>query len=515
MEYPIGIQSFEVIRTKDYYYVDKTGLMWNLVRLEVPIFLSRPRRFGKSLLLSTIQAFFEGRKELFEGLKISEYEKEWRRYPVFHFDFNCVGSNDISDLTDMMNLQLESYEKEWGLEPNKGDKPQERLMRLILKASKNEISSVVVLVDEYDKPLLNVIEDEDLQDEYRKTLKPFYGVLKSMGRYIRFAMLTGVARFGKVSIFSDLNNLRDISLSPEYNSLCGVTEEELYSVFADSIRDLAEANKESVEQTKSLLKSNYDGYHFCKPAAGKDIYNPFSLINAFANKEIGDYWFDTGTPTYVVKKMIARDYNFKDLSDTAANSRELLSGITADDSSVGQLFQTGYLTIKGYDKETELYELGFPNKEVESSFDELTLKAYDSYNTSDFNISLFKREVQRGEPEKFMQRLKSFTADFPYDQVPDLEVHWHNVMYLLFKLLGFYTRTEYKTSDGRIDATVKTKKYLYVFEFKMDESPKKAIDQINSKEYLLPFQADGRKIFKIGVEFASKTRRIKDYLIEE
>lgn len=514
MDYPIGIQSFEIIRKNDYYYVDKTGLMWDLVRLSVPIFLSRPRRFGKSLLLSTIHSFFNGRKDLFDGLEVSKYEKEWKRYPVFHFDFNTVGSRDITDLTENMDRQLATYEEDWGIIAKKSAKPQDRLITLIDKASGGEIQKVVVLVDEYDKPLLNVIDNEPLQNEFRQILKPFYGVLKTMNRNIRFAMLTGVARFGKLSIFSDLNNLRDISINPEFNAICGITENELYSVYSDSIKSLAKARGESAEQTKQALKRAYDGYHFGKPKLCADIYNPYSLNNAFADRSIGDYWFDSGTPTFLAKRMIKRGIEFSELNDTYASASELVSGITDDDSFIGQLFQTGYLTIKGYSDESEDYELCFPNREVERGFDDLTLRAYDSMTSSDFNLNKFKREVMSGEPEKFMTRLQSFTADFPYDQVPNMEVHWQNIMYLVFKLLGFYTRTEYKTSDGRIDAIVKTPKYLYVFEFKMDESAKVALSQINSKEYPLPFQADGRKIFKIGVEFTSKNRRIKDFVIE-
>ena len=511
--YPIGVQSFEKLREYDCYYVDKTEFVWKLTHQMAPIFLSRPRRFGKSLLLSTIHAYFNGQKELFSGLKINDLEKEWKKYPVFHFDFNTVGSESEDDLKKFLDSQLSDMEEEWAIPSNHDYTPQDRLIRLIKTASKDEERRVVILVDEYDKPLLNTVDDEPLNDKMRRVLKPFYGVLKSMDRYIRFSMLTGIARFGKVSIFSDLNNLLDISLNPEFNAVCGVTETELHTYFSDSIEALAQKKKRSADEIKDELKKTYDGYHFGIPEECEDIYNPYSLLKCFYNKDISDYWFESATPSFLMKRLIRREFEFPKLTNAYADRDELLCGITADDSSLGQLYQTGYLTIKDYDEDSQLYRLGFPNLEVEKGFDTLTLKAYGSMAKSDFDVSRFRKEVISGEPEEFMKRLKAFTADFPNDKVPDLEVHWHNITYLLFKLLGFYTRTEYKTSDGRIDAVVKTPRYIYVFEFKMDESPEKALAQIDSKDYPLPFSADGRKLYKIGVEFTSKCRRIKDYLI--
>lgn len=267
------------------------------------------------------------------------------------------------------------------------------------------------------------------------------------------------------------------------------------------------------KEISQKLKAAYDGYHFGNPRKCADIYNPFSLLKCFAKRSIGDYWFESATPSFLLKRMVKRDFEFPELSESYADAAELLCGITADDSSLGQLFQTGYLTIKAYDEESELYRIGFPNREVEKGFDTLTLRAYGSMGRSDFDIAKFRQEVASGKPEAFMRRLKAFTADFPNDKMPDMEVHWHNITYLLYKLLGFYTHTEYKTRDGRIDAVVSTPRYVYVFEFKMDESPENALRQIDSKEYPLPFSADGRKLFKIGVEFTSKERRIKDYLI--
>ena len=514
MEYPIGIQTFSEIRKYNCRYVDKTALAWELAHTGKYIFLSRPRRFGKSLLLSTLEEYFRGNKQLFEGLKISELESEWTQYPVLHFDFNTVGSRNITDLTDSLHRQLSTYESRYGLTPDNDIAKQDRFINLIQKVHDVSHQNVVILIDEYDKPLLNTIENPQLQDDFRSILKPFYGVLKTMDQNIRFAMITGVARFGKESIFSDLNNIRDISLEPRFNAICGITQDELYSVFDDSIEQLAEEYGKDTLWMKQELKANYDGYHFGAPQKCSDIYNPFSIINAFAKRKIGDYWFESGSPSLLVKRLIRRGYDFPELSNVAATTDELLSGITADDSSIGQLFQTGYLTITNYDSENDLYELGFPNKEVEKGFDKLSLSVYGSMASRDFDIAQFRKEVVSGHPEKFMSRLQSFTADFPYDQIPDLEVHWQNMMYLLFKLLGFYTRTEYKTSDGRIDAVVTTPKYVYVFEFKMDQSPLKAIAQINSKNYTLPFESNGRKIFKIGVEFASTSRRITDWIIE-
>ena len=514
MEYPIGIQSFAEIRKRDCYYVDKTEFVWKLTHTSKYYFLSRPRRFGKSLLLSTIEAYYRGRKDLFEGLKISELEKDWEEYPVFHFDFNTVGSTGIDDLKYSIERQLGDIERFWGVSSDPKFDPQNRFIELIQKVSDQTGKNVVILVDEYDKPLLNVLEEEKLDEEYRKILKPFYGVLKTMDSKIQFAMLTGVGRFGKLSIFSDLNNLRDISLIPEYNAVCGITEKELYAVFADSIAALAELMNESEEGIKRLLKNNYDGYHFGKPRLCEDVYNPFSIINCFANGDISDFWFESGTPSSLIKRLIRRRFNFSAINGQAADESSLLSGITPGDSSVGYLFQSGYLTIKDYLDRRRRYIVGFPNEEVERGFDTLSLKIYGQRKHSDFNIFKFEDDVFDGRPEDFMKRLQAFTADFPNDQIPDMEVHYHNIVYLLFKLLGFQTDTEYKTSDGRIDAVVKTDDYVYVFEFKLDHTAQEAIDQINSKDYPLPFEADGRKLFKIGVSFSSKTKRIQEWIVD-
>ena len=376
--YPIGVQSFEKLRENDCYYVDKTEFIWKLTHVIAPIFLSRPRRFGKSLLLSTIHAYFSGKKELFEGLKISELETEWKRYPVLHFDFNTVGSQSIDDLKNSLHNQLSEMEANWGITPNQSLNPQDRLTNLIMAAAKDEDRRVVILVDEYDKPPLNTVDNDELNEDLRAVLKPFYGVLKSMDHYIRFAMLTGIARFGKVSIFSDLNNLLDISLNPEYNAICGVTEKELYSCFSDSIEALAAKRGKSVDEIKDILKKTYDGYHFGRPAECADIYNPYSLLKCFYNKEVSDYWFESGTPSFLMKRLIRRDFEFPELTDAYADRDELLCGITADDSSLGQLYQTGYLTIKDYDEESQLYRLSFPNLEVEKGFVTLSLKAYGS-----------------------------------------------------------------------------------------------------------------------------------------
>ena len=514
MEYPIGIQTFEEIRKKDYYYVDKTEFVWKLTHTNKYYLLIRPRRFGKSLLLSTIEAYYKGRKELFEGLRISELEKDWEQYPVFHFDFNTVGSNSVENLQNSLVRQLSDIEQEWGITSNPKYEPQNRFIELINKVYGQTKKNVVILVDEYDKPLLNVLEEEKLDEEYRKVLKPFYGVLKTMDSKIQFAMLTGVGRFGKLSIFSDLNNLRDISLNPEYNAVCGISEKELYTVFADSIETLAETIGESADETKQLLKKNYDGYHFGKPRLCEDVYNPFSIINCFADRDIRDFWFESGTPSSLIKRLIRRQCSFSGINGQTTDEASLMTGITPGDSSIGYLFQSGYVTIKDYIERRRRFVVGFPNEEVERGFDTLTLKIYAQRKQSDFDIFKFEDDVFDGRPEDFMKRLQAFTADFPNDQIPDMEVHYHNIVYLVFKLLGFQTDTEYKTSDGRIDAVVKTDDFVYVFEFKLDHTPQQAIDQINSKDYPLPFQADGRKLFKIGVSFSSKTKRIQDWLIE-
>ena len=512
MEYPIGIQDFEELRKNGCVYVDKTDLIYKLVEEGKYYFLSRPRRFGKSLLISTLEVYFRGRKEFFEGLRIMELETEWAEYPVLHLDLNTKKYENKSSLEAILNMHLEIWESKYGDE-KKDRSSEERFMYVIRNAFEKTGKQVVILVDEYDKPLLQAIGNEALQDDYRNTLKAFYGALKSMDRYIKFALLTGVTKFGKVSVFSDLNNLRDISMLKAYESICGITEEELYSVFEEDIRALGKANNMTEEETKAELKEKYDGYHFNEECV--DIYNPFSILNTFANRKFGNYWFETGTPTYLVKLLKKNKSSIEELDGIEIDGKMLESIDTTSHNPIPVIYQSGYLTIKGYDKVFETYILGYPNKEVEKGFINFILPFYATLKNknSGFEIKSFVKEIERGDTDAFMKRLQSFFADTPYELVRDLELHYQNVMFILFKLLGFYTQAEYHTSEGRIDMVVKTHDYIYVMEFKLDGTAEEAMQQIESKDYPLPFECEGRKLVKLGVNFSNEKRNVERWVV--
>ena len=512
--YPVGIQSFEEIRKGGYCYVDKTDLIYQLVKTGKYYFLSRPRRFGKSLLISTLEAYFLGKKELFKGLAMEGLEKDWTTYPVLHLDLNARKYVDASSLNAILNQHLESWEAIYGDE-KKDRAPEERFAWLIEKACRTTGRNVVVLVDEYDKPMLQAIGNEPLLTDYRNTLKAFYGVLKSCDKYLRFALLTGVTKFSKVSVFSDLNNLMDISLSNRFANICGITENELYCNLEEDIRLLAEANGMNETEARQTLKEWYDGYHFAEHT--EDIYNPFSLLNTLAEMKFGSYWFETGTPTFLVELLQRSKYDLHRLTEEMATADSLGGIDTMETNPVPILYQSGYLTIKGFDSRFRTYTLGFPNLEVEEGFIRFLLPFYSNTSKSDsaFEIVHFVHEVENGHIDAFMRRLQSFFADTPYELARDLERHYQNVLFIVFKLLGFYTQAEYRTSNGRIDMVVKTDRYIYVMEFKLDGTAEEAIRQINEKGYAAPFASDGRTLYKIGVNFSNAIRGIEGWIVEE
>ena len=509
--YPVGIQNFESLRHDGYCYVDKTALMYRLVKTGRYYFLSRPRRFGKSLLISTLEAYFQGKKELFEGLAVHELEKEWAEYPILHLDLNIGQYDTGQSLNDILNRSLVAWERQYGSDPAEVSLPL-RFAGVVKRASEQTGRRVVILVDEYDKPMLQAIGNESLQDEYRNTLKPFYGVLKTMDGYIKFAFLTGVTKFGKVSVFSDLNNLMDISRDERYVDICGISEKELLDNFTEDIRDLASANGQTFGQACAQLKEDYDGYHFCPDSAG--IYNPFSLLNTFAKRRYGSYWFETGTPTYLVELLKKSDYDLERMT-RVETSADILDSIFTDDNPIPVIYQSGYLTIKDYDREFGMYTLGFPNREVEDGFMNFLLPYYSGVDKtqSPFEIKQFVRDVRSGDIDGFMERLQSFLADCPYELARDIELHYQNVLFIVFRLAGLYTEVEYRTSRGRIDLVLKTRDYIYVMEFKLDGSAEDAIKQIEDRQYALPFSKDPRRLFKIGVNFSSTTRNIEKWVV--
>ena len=511
--YPVGIQNFESLRKDGYFYVDKTELMYRLVKTGRYYFLSRPRRFGKSLLISTLEAYFQGKKELFGGLAVHGLEKEWKRYPVIHLDLNAKKFDTEEDLIRLIDRQLLVYEALYGSVPT--DKTvDDRFVSLIRNAATKTGERVVILVDEYDKPMLQAIGNDSLQTEYRNTLKAFYGVLKSMDGYIRFALLTGVTKFGKVSVFSDLNNLEDISRNPDYSDICGISEKELLDNFSEDIAELARANGQTYEQACAQLKEDYDGYHFCPDSAG--IYNPFSLLNTFKSRRYGSYWFETGTPTYLVELLKKSDYDLEKMTRVETDD-DILDSIFTDDNPIPVIYQSGYLTIKEYDREFGMYTLGFPNREVEDGFMNFLLPYYSGVDKtqSPFEIKQFVRDVRSGAIDSFMERLQRFLAGCPYELARDIELHYQNVLFIVFRLAGLYTQVEYRTSRGRIDLVLQTADYIYVMEFKLDGSAEEAITQIEEKQYSLPFRNDRRKVFEIGVNFSSQARNIDRWIVRE
>ena len=510
---PIGIQNFESLRKDGYRYIDKTAIVYKLVQYGRYYFLSRPRRFGKSLLLSTIKAYFEGKRELFKGLAIDSMEDvEWQARPVLYLDLNTEKYDKPEKLDDVLNDFLKKQEALYGSEESERSLGL-RFQGIIRRACEKTGHRVAILVDEYDKPMLQAIGNEALQDEYRSTLKGFYGALKSMDGYIKFAMLTGVTKFGKVSVFSDLNNLNDISMDLTYYNVCGITEEELLSNFPRHIDALANANGISREDCIEKLRHLYDGYHFEENAPG--VYNPFSVLNTLSKMKFSSYWFETGTPTYLVELLRQYDYQLENLENIETDADVLNSIDPTTTNPIPVIYQSGYLTIKGYDEEFKMYRLGYPNAEVEEGFIRFLIPYYTSIDrvNAPFQIQQFVKDVRSGECERFVNRLKAFFADTPYELTKSLENHYQNVLYIIFKLLGFYAHAEYHTSYGRIDLLVESKDYRYVMEFKLDGTAEEALQQIKSKDYALPFPMDQKKTYLIGMNFSKETRNIERYVI--
>ena len=512
MKYPIGIQDFVKLRQGGFAYVDKTKFVYKLADEGSYYFLSRPRRFGKSLFLSTLEAYFLGRKELFEGLAIYDMEKEWKSHPIFYIDLNTANFRDENSLYEVLNSHVSVWEEKYGAREYETTLAL-RFKGVIARAAEKEGRGVVILIDEYDKPILQTLRNQELQEKHRSLLKSFYSVLKTQDRYIRFAFITGVTKFGKVSVFSDLNNLMDISMDQRYISICGMTQNELLYNFREGIEQLGEAYGDTEEETLNKLKIRYDGYHFEEDTVG--IYNPFSVLNTLAKLRYKDYWFETGTPTFLVDLLKMHNYRLPDITREKVSDDVINSVDSMSTNPIPVIYQSGYLTIKGYDERFKKYRLGFPNKEVEEGFLNFLLPLYTSAgNNSPFMVDEFVQDVESGNPERFMQRMKAFFADTSYQVVGDAELYFQNAMYLVFKIMGFYTQVERPTSDGRIDAIIQTPDYIYIIECKLDRTADEALRQINESDYAAPFAMDKRRIYKIGVNFSSQTRGVEQWIIE-
>jgi len=516
---PVGIQDFEDLRTTGYVYVDKTSYLYRLISRGKPYFLGRPRRFGKSLFLSTLKAYFLGKKELFEGLYISEVEKDWVTYPVIYIDFNMGSCSDIRSLKIVLSVIFDRYERQWGI-TEKYDDLSVRFSTLIDTAYAKSGHKVVVLVDEYDKALINTMDEPAKNEELRIFLKGFYGVLKGMDYALRFVFLTGVTKFSKVSIFSDLNQLEDISLDEQYAGICGISETELLRDFQPEIQALADKRRLTFDSAVAELKKHYDGYRFAKE--GDDMYNPFSLLNVFNKKDFGYYWFKTGTPTFLVKALKNQHYDIRKFDNEVIIPIHSIDDYRVNETSLEPLlFQSGYLTIKAYDESLHAFTLGFPNEEVKYGFLNQLLPVYAPQVILDnsFSVIAFIKAIRNGNMEDFMVLLKAFYASIPYDLEENRdkdEKYYQLIFYLLFTLMGQFVETEVKSATGRADAVVKTADSIYVFEFKMDEyaTANDALAQINDKGYLIPYTADHRRLVKTGVAFSILSKGVKEWIIE-
>ncbi|MDD6080591.1 MAG: ATP-binding protein [bacterium] len=529
MKYPIGMQSFDQIREMGFVYVDKTDMVYRLATEGKIYFLSRPRRFGKSLLVSTLKHYFLGHKELFQGLAIEQLEQEWLEYPVFHIDFNGANFLEAGALKSKIEGYICDWERQYGIEPQSpflGD----RFKAVLAAAHRKTGRRAVVLIDEYDKPILDVLDSEfyatvdgnriRFEDMHREILKGFYSVFKGADEHLRFVLLTGVTKFSQISVFSGFNQPKDISMDKRYEALCGITEEELYTVFADPIKELAESQNLDEEEMKQLLKRQYDGYHFSTRLT--DIYNPFSLLNCFDSMAIQDYWFASGTPTYLVRLLNHFKQNINELIQDYHFPEEFIDYKADVEQPLPMIFQSGYLTIKEYDPDMRSYLLDFPNKEVQRGFVTLIASSYLDTRTHSLSNWMLRsiRQLQQGKIQEFGEALTAFLAEIPYsmrrkDSERERERYFQYTFFLLLRMLSCFTVfIEKEQSQGRVDCIVEVPDYVYIFEFKLDGSAQEALRQIEEKGYTRPYATDPRKLFRIGINFSSETGTIREFEVE-
>ena len=429
---------------------------------------------------------------------------------MLHLDLNAAKYTTPEALTSILESQLSRWEEIYGASPSE-KVVSERFKGVIQRAYEKTGQKVAILVDEYDKPLLQAFDNEELKEDYRATLKAFYGVEKSMGAYIQFAFFTGVTKFSKVSVFSDLNNLADISMDKRYAEICGITEKEIHDNLDAEVELLAQANNLTKDECYAKLKLNYDGYHFESNTVG--IYNPYSLLNALSSKTFKSFWFETGTPSFLAELLKRTNYPLNSLGKIELTVDVLGNIDTIDQSPIPMLYQSGYLTLRGYDKEFEMYQLGFPNQEVERGFTRFLVPYYTNLKSDQGQLFVanFVKELRAGKIEAFMKRLESLFADGDYQVAGNAELYFQNVVWVIFKMIGFYTEVEHHTTDGRMDMLIKTSDSIYIIEFKLDKSADEALQQIEDKQYAKPFEQDGRRIYKIGINFSTETKRIEDW----
>ena len=511
--YPIGIQTFSKIREGNYLYIDKTAYVYRMTHSASSyMFLSRPRRFGKSLLTSTLHSYFSGRKDLFHGLAMEKLEKEWTEYPVLHFDMSTAKHADSEQLLQELNLKLYGYEQIYGRLDEEVN-PNQRLMGLIKRAYEQTGKKVVVLIDEYDAPLLDVVHERENLDVLRNIMRNFYSPLKACDPYLRYVFLTGITKFSQLSIFSELNNIENISMDEPYAAICGISEDEIRSQMEEDVDRLAKNLEVTPEEALMKLKENYDGYHFTYPSP--DIYNPFSLLTAMEKGKIGSYWFGSGTPTYLIKMLDKFGVKPSEIGRKQLKSSAFDAPTETMTDAVPLLYQSGYITIKDYNKMLDLYTLDIPNKEVRLGLMESLLPHYVHYKKPEATtmVAYLFYDIQNGDMDAALHRLQEFLSTIPYCDNTKFEGHYQQVFYIIFSLLGYYVDVEVRTPRGRVDIVLRTRTTLYLMELKLNKSAGEAMEQIDLKNYPERFALCGLPIVKVAVSFDSERCTIGDWKI--
>ena len=519
--YPIGIQTFSRIIRDGYIYIDKTDLIWHLAHYATFVFMSRPRRFGKSLLTSTLESYFKGERELFEGLKIMQLEHEWEQYPVFRLDLSSAKHMTPAQIRKELELILSPYEKIYGRNPEE-ETPGMRLGGLIDRAYAQAGRQVVVIIDEYDAPLLDVLHEDTMLKEVREVMQEFYQRLKKQEAKIKFCFITGITKFSQLSIFSTINNLKNVTLLPRFSAICGITEQEVRRDLAVDIKAMSEVYGCSPEEMFEKIKLRYDGYHFA--SVSDDIYNPYSLLNALGDQQLENYWFASGTPSFLIRQLQHFKTDIMSLDRLEVPSSAFDQPTENMQDALPLLYQSGYLTIKDYDREGEIYTLSIPNQEVRIGYAKGLLPIYTGLGDADVQVGFalkFWRALKQGDTDLAMHHMQSYMAGIPYvegfkqklNDAATAEGFYEYTMYLIFSMLNVYVRTQVKCAGGRTDMVVWMPDTVYVFEMKVSGTAQEALEQIDSRGYAIPYQADGRAVIKVGVKFNSETRVPEEWVI--
>ena len=512
----MGIQTFSEIRERNYLYVDKTQYLVDFIDKGYKyVFLSRPRRFGKSLFASMIHSYYDGRKDLFEGLAMGDYEKEWVKHPVLHFDMSAAKHMDTRQLDGYLDYLLLPYEKQYGTEENRDKEPNIRFANIVKAAYGQTHQKVALIIDEYDAPLLDVVHENENLAALRRVMQNFYSPIKSLDPYLEFVFLTGITKFAQLSIFSELNNLFNISMYDQYSAICGISKDELLTQLRTDVEALAGHLHLGVDETFALLKKKYDGYHFSENS--EDVYNPFSLIKALASQKIGDYWFDSGTPTYIIKLLQKYNVGLRDLTGQDASVSDFDVSPENMTTALPLLYQSGYLTIKRYDPMVGLYTLGYPNEEVRTGMIRSLAANYliPSEGTNSSFVIKFVKSVIAGDMEQALVQMRAYLAGVSYRLSNKTERDVQTIFYLVFSLIGCFVKVEEESAHGRADVVITLPSVVYVMELKFDGSAEAALRQIDEKGYLIPYTADGKRIVKVGVNYSSGERTITEWRIDE